>query len=381
MPTHYIDATIPSVSGTGSGTLIDPWGKDEDLLQYAIDQSGAISTNGEEYVVTNGDLVNTAPLDLTGFSFTKPITVRPLEMDGSQRVGFDMGNSQLHPATNISGINLFYIDFTNLPATGTILDFNGRSNLVFCSLDGSSRPTAGAWITTGAGSVIYGCHLKNDQRTDGLFINASGNGNLIQYNYFDGITLADYDVYTYASYFGNNVLRYDSSYNYAGGSVLPIDAGKIVNNTFLGPSVSGGSVGAAVILITNSYECNIIQNNYFEGFSKCMNLSAATTAPQLINMLSGNKYFNCTEFVETATLVPDDAITHEYDNVELSSSGLIDAANGDYRPTSALIRSGYNAFTSMSNLPFLAEAPTVGAIEGESPQTNIYIPRIRDIGN
>ena len=380
MADYYLDGTISSVSGTGSGTELDPWGKDSDLLAYAVAEvaSGAgIDSDGDSFIVLDGDLNSTAMLNLAGYSFTKPFTVRPFVMDGTQRVTYDLGDFAFHNSTSISGIGIYFLDFENIPTAslsgsgaGAVIDFNGRGNFIGCSIDGTGG-SASTWLSPGLGSNVVGNHFKNDQRTAGLLINGAGNANLISGNYFENITGDFYDIYTYASAFTNNVLTYDPSYTYSSGSVLPIDAGKIRNNTFVGPGSGGGTAAAAAILVTNSYEVNHIENNYFEGFALVLNLTGSSTSAYLLNQVIGNRYHNCTDFFETGT--PSEAVILNQENLELSESGLVDVAGGDYRPNNLLINQGYNPF-AMTNALNNTLRPTIGALEN-----NIVVPRVRDI--
>ena len=73
MAAYYIDGTIVSASGTGSGTIGDPWGKTDDLLQYTLDQivAGAGRGSSGDTVYITGDLNQTASIDFT-FEFTRP---------------------------------------------------------------------------------------------------------------------------------------------------------------------------------------------------------------------------------------------------------------------------------------------------------------------
>lgn len=370
MAAYYIDGTISSASGTGSGTQGDPWGKDDDLLAYAIAQVGGAGTHGHEYIVVDGNLNATAALVLSGYAYTQPITVRPLVMDGTQRIAYDGGAVKFHTATNISGINLYFVDFSNMVTTGTFLDCNGRSNIVACTFNGTGK-TAGNYADIGASALVYGCHFFNDDRTtsSGLLVQCS-TGCLVQGNYFDGINNSHYDFYTYSSHFVNNVLRYESTYSYNTGSLLSIDGGKISNNTFVGPGV-GGTPAAACILLSNAYEMNHIANNYFEGFNLCINVSGGSTSPYLINQLVGNRHHNCNSFLEAGT--PADATILNKENEQLSSSGLVDVSSSDYRPNNLLINQGYDAFAMIGALTNTLR-PTVGAVENRLAET-----RVRDL--
>ena len=371
MADFYIDGTISSASGTGSGTLLDPWGKDDDLLAFALTQAGGSGTHGNQFIVVDGDLNSTAELNLSGYSFEKPFIVKPLVMDGSQRIAYDAGGFDFHTSSSISGIGVYFMDFTNMPTSGKFFDINGRGKLVGCSFDGTGK-TGGTWVNPGIYTVVLGNRFFNDSRTStGLFLLA-GQGCLIQGNVFEDISNSEYDIYSYSSGFTNNVLTYASTYTYTTGSLLPIDGGKVCNNTFIGPGAfNGGTPAASAILISNNYEQNHFANNYFEGFVKVFNLADASTHPYLINQLLGNKYYDCTRFLENLT--PDESLVMNQQNEELSSSGLVDVAGGDYRPNNLLINQGYDPF-AMVNAITNTLRPTVGALEN-----SIVVPRVRDL--
>ena len=59
---YYVDGTISSASGTGSGTEVDPWGKDDDLLSYALAQILAgpgSSADGDVITILAGNVNST----------------------------------------------------------------------------------------------------------------------------------------------------------------------------------------------------------------------------------------------------------------------------------------------------------------------------------
>ncbi len=114
-----------------------------------------------------------------------------------------------------------------------------------------------------------------------------------------------------------------------------------------------------------------MRNNYCEGWNKCVNVASASTSPDLIYASCGNRYFNCDQFYETA--MPDESVILNRENEELSSSGLVDIAGGDFRPNNLLINQGYDPF-AMTGAVQNTLRPTVGALEN-----NIVVPRIRDI--
>ncbi|MCP4830882.1 MAG: hypothetical protein GY886_01565 [Gammaproteobacteria bacterium] len=220
-------------------------------------------------------------------------------------------------------------------------------------------------------SVVMGNHFYNDERTgSGLFVYLNS-GSMALGNFFDNIVRHHYDLYTRGSEFRNNVMTYDSGYAYNTGSVLPIDSGKIDNNTFIGPGAGGGTAAAACIYVPNSYEVNHIANNYFEGFALCINVSTTSTHPYLINQLVGNRYHNCNNFVEGGA--PSDSIILNEENEELSSTGLVDISSADYRPNNLLINQGYDPF-AMVNAITNTLRPTIGALENR-----IAAPRVRDL--
>ena len=117
MAQYYVDGTITSANGSGSGTLSDPWGKTDDLFQYAVDQilagAGAGAT-GDWVNVIAGDLTATASVDLSSYgSSAKNLYL--VGHNGYQPT-YDLGGEAMF-AASYSRIKLHNIRFINFSTT------------------------------------------------------------------------------------------------------------------------------------------------------------------------------------------------------------------------------------------------------------------------
>lgn len=374
MAKYYLDGTLVSASGTGSGTLGDPFGKDDDLLQYAQDQvvAGAgIGATGDEYRIVNGGLNMTAHMTWSaGYSYLKPLVVTPHVQDGTQRVDMDLGGFPFtgtvgSPTTSRGGIYLYFLDFHNLNASNYSIRTATYSGIYYCNFDGGDGAHSGMLLSSSVTDVV-GCRFFNDQRTGSLLLQGT-NGNKVLDCIFEP-NMNGYMAYSYGSTWKGNIIKPTAAMTYNTGLVLTINGTVAINNTFIGQNQKGSA-----FYINNSYEDNVLVNNYFENIYLPVNLSGPTSHHSAIQLLCGNRGFNNFIPFESSN---DNVINMEENNDwSMTESGLVDASSGDLRPNKLLIGAGFDnkSATKPSGLN-LGTPPTIGAVESYPA-----IPRVRDL--
>lgn len=383
MATYYVDGSVTSASGSGSGTIGDPWVKTDDLIQYAFVQIAAGSgagTNGDTIIVLAGTLTNTAQLDPTVWlagsgTLTKPMWIKAV--DPTVTIDWDMGatNLMIYPyqAVYWAGFR-----FYNFKENGTSYPFHIYRYHAFinCIFDGYATPHYGLFSTNVSCSLIN-CAVINDNRYNGTssnrgYILSISSGQLFN-NYFESTSNVGNSYYSYGlgQAFAVNNIFYNESTNAAGNHV-PTSGARYNCNTFYNAS---GSADTCIYNV-NSYEnAALITNNYFEGWGNAINTS---TGRMCLNHVAGNKGYNNT-YLLAPTLVENDTTAYDFHsdyflNETLSESGLIDPTNKDFRPKASLIGSGSSWRNQSTPNVGLYPSENVGAIEG-----NIMPQRIRDL--
>jgi hypothetical protein len=364
MADYYVDASVSSASGSGSGTLGDPWVKTDDLLQFALDQiaagSGRDTVNGDRITNLAGSMTVTSGLDPTAYG--TPTNTAPLYFNGGlQRTPYDLGgfsfvDSALGSSTKVA-MHLTRMDFTNPNTASDGIYIGSYGSIIDCSYVGSSSNSVGA-IFLGNYATMIGCKCTN---INGLGLGggpvfnfssyAKGYGNFFEFNGGYG----QYGFYTRSQFSGNVIVQKNMASGVACWRTL--DGTHGFNNTLYG---DGNDLGIYAQSSSDNYLT--VVNNYVENFSTGFFVSTAAD----YNIFAGNySYGNISDQQNNANG------SFVENNVVLGSSGLVDAANGDFRPNQNLIAKGYSPLSL--SLP-LSEVPTIGAITG-----NIMTPRIRDI--
>lgn len=383
MADYYIDGSVAGSAGVlnGSGTLGDPWTQNSgvDLLEavrQAIIAGAGIGSAGDTVVVLDGGLSLTAPMTYEiGWSQPKPFVVRPHVMDGTQRIDFNSNFVKMFDTDIVQQAHNFY--FTDFHGFGSVATsgayvINGRNwwGLYFCTFDGGDAHASGSTgiINAGANSHFVGNRFLNDSRASGLMINLS-NGCCVRGNYLEINYSTSYSLYTYGSEYCNNIHRVTSASHL--GFLLPIQGGMFFNNTFYGvDTASGTTANGGSIYMPSAYEHNMVANNYFENMRRSVFLNGSADQHQ-IGVFAGNYEFNTADHNDYPDATNTSFMTNNDNN--LPRSGLVDPANGDYRPNDLLIGKGFN-LQNYSLQGVTTGRKTIGAIEFElMPQ------RIRDL--
>jgi len=365
MADYYCDGTITSASGQGDGSIGNPWGKTDDLWDYCLQQiqaAGGAGTLGDNLIVLDGGFNNTYnpnPLVLSpAYGQANMLYVRPYVMDGTQRIPWDLGGYAVFgTSVNRRGYQFYFCNFTNLSLTHWSVRGNAYISLYYCGFDGSGGPHTGV-ILPGAQSRVIGCRFYNDNRVAGLLHQGTG-GQQVMWNIFEP-AYNGYMAYTYSSGFAHNLILPTPSMTYNTGIVLPIQSGRFFRNTFYNTTQKG-----AGFLVTNAYESNYIANNYFEGLYNAINDSGASQHLNSFEVLAGNRAYNCA--ISDMPPISSAVLINENNDWAMSESGLVDPANGDYRPNKNLINQGWRddeLNTEITgNFAELGIKPTIGAYD------------------
>ena len=377
MATYYVSGSVTSASGSGSGTLGDPWVKTDDLIQYAFTQiaAGAGSGSaGDTIVVLDGTLTNTARLDPTVWSAGSGGNVKPLwikAVDPQVIIDWDCGGNEfiVYPYNAVKLAGFRFYNFTDGGTGFYPFRMYRYVSFINCVFDGYAMQHHGL-MSMSIYSAVIGCKFINDNRYNNT---ASQIGYACQMstgvfkdNYFETTTTAGNPYYAFQHggvHVVDNVF-YNTVY-YGNGYCVPTQGARFSNNTFY----SDTSTKMTCIYNPASYENgNIIDNNYFEGWS-----NAVLSSPNrmCLEWITGNKgydnsaMFNSNLLENNTTLY--DVNDSYFENATLAQSGLVDAANKDFRPTSELIAKGFH--TQAKALPNGSRdvKPNVGAVNGVRP--------------
>lgn len=376
MADYYCDGTITSASGTGSGTIGDPWGKTDDLWDYCLQQiqaAGGAGTLGDNLIVLDGGFNNTYNPDPTilspSYGQANMLYVRPYVMDGTQRIPWDLGGYAVFgTSTNQQGYQFYFCNFTNLSLTHWSVRGSRYISVYYCGFDGSGGPHIGVALVGSQGRVI-GCRFYNDNRTGGLLHQGTGSQQ-VMWNIFEP-AYNGYMAYSYSSGFAHNLILPTPSMTYNTGLVLPIQGGRIFRNTFYNTTNKGSG-----IYVPNSYESNYIANNYFEGLYRSVNGSGAGQHINAYEVLAGNRAYNISNNIMPP--IPSAVAINENNDWDMAESGLVDPANGDYRPNQNLINQGWRDdelnTEIIDNFADLGIKPTIGAYDA-----TVVAKKVRDL--
>lgn len=381
MATYYVDGSVTSAGGSGSGTLGDPWVKTDDLIQYALDQIAAgagAGSAGDTIIVLAGTLTNTAKLDPSGYNPSYPSgnNSRPIwikAVDPQVKIDWDCGatNFIVYPYQGINFAGFRFYNFTN-GSTFTDYPFKMHRYTLFvnCIFD-CYAITHNSLLSLNVQCGIIGCQIVNDNRA--VIGGASHFGYLIvissgvcKDNYFESTSNSTNNYYSFGfstTHIMNNVFY--NEVEYINGNIVFTGGTRCSNNTFYSDTTTKGPC----IYNPASYENgHICDNNYFEGWSKGI---WASPNRMCLGWVTGNKGYNNTSLIDS-TLLENNTTVYDFhdayfENETLVQSGLVDPANKDFRPTSELIAKGFH--TQAKALPNGSRdvKPNVGAVNGVRP--------------
>lgn len=390
MATYYLDASVASVSGSGTGTLGDPFVKTDDLVNYAFTQVAAGPGNGgagDVFIVLAGELTNTTEVDvrlLDGTSSTAGHISRPIWIKTTSPttiLDWNCGgtNFQYYPTQALKVAGFRFYNYSNSVANPTHYPFYTYryGSFINCIFDSYAAQHFGLFNASIYTSVI-GCKFINDNRYNGsstnrgyLIISSTG---VFKGNYIETTATAGTGYYS-LNFNGTNVCGniFYNTIDYTNGSHVPIGGARYWNNIFYNDSASPKR---AIYNPSNYENANLIANNYFEGWSEAVHTS---TGRLTLEYVVGNKGYNLINgYLFTPQFVENDTTLWDFDdpyfkNEMLPASALADPANKDFTPNALLLGSGFSLLKeSPVNLGNKAE--NVGSI-----LPNSATQRIRDL--
>lgn len=377
MAFYYIDGSVTSAGGSGSGTLGDPWVKTNDLLQYAVDEilAGAgAGTYGDWISIINGNLTQTAFIDLSVYAPSNGRTLTITGHDG-HRPTIDMGGAPFFDAQR-DGIrlhNLRFRNFTNVTGeVGVHIRYHGSVSL--CEFDGENQDFESILRCEGSVNVL-GCRFINfsppapSANHGSLIFSGSSGGNWIKGCYFEtGGGNDNYMIWSYGSFIEDCVFKYSGSATlyYA---VIPIRQLRLSNCTFYRDPAAAGVMFAA--FFSNYQNCSMV-NCYFENLAEPIYNSQTSVNGNVSTMLSGNRAFNSANlYPANAQYLPCPTLNYFNNDWNVSESLLVDPANGDFRPKSGAVGAGFNFQDYGFPVGNLTNPVTVGAVNGLKPDSFI----------
>lgn len=379
MAEYYIDGTITSASGTGSGTLGDPWGKTDDLYQYAVDQilAGAgAGTNGDWIYVVDGDLTATAPIDLSSYgSASKHLYL--IGYNGHQ-LTYDMGGQEMF-ATDYDSMGFKHVRFINFnnTASSRSIHVSYRCFFIDCIFDGQNQDYEEVLRVDGA-TEILGCKWINFSPSPStnhgyLFITGSHGANWIKGCYFEKGGEDDAPmILSYNSVIEDCVFRYSGT-NTLYYMILPIRQLRLSNCTFYA-TPTAGNVYATFF---STYAMNTMTNCYFENLTEPIYNSQSTVNDNSSLMMTGNRAYNSSNLYPGQDYIPGKTVLYQDNDWDISESLLVDPLNGDYRPKEGLIGAGYN-IQDYGFPSYIKKAkPTIGGIDAYMTNVVTSPPRMR----
>ena len=385
MATYYLDGSVSSSGGSGTGTINDPFVKTSDLLQYAVTMVSFTvgrGADGDKFINLAGDLNQTGPLNFGGYG--NPSSQQPFYLDGSGSTGEHRTTINLNAKIFASwsgsdyGLGFYGLDFVNLPpasaGSNACFQILGISSFINCSFDNSINPNyMGQTIINASyrNTIIDGCTFRSVNGrggSTGNIINFTDGFGPIQITncFFDLVNGFTTNVVTAPRMtLLNNVFKSVNPLRQTGSAIIEaktdIYAG---NNTFY------SSDSDIAISLPQQDSITYFRNNYFEGMSIAIN---NTTQDSSMFSVSGNFGYNNLQAIQPASAR---TFLQTGNSFNLTASGLTDAANNDFTPTAELINAGFN--TNAVTFPSI-NAPTVGAIPAQGaapPSGGFYVPQI-----
>lgn len=380
MAEYYVDGTIVSATGTGSGTQADPWGKTDDLLQYAGDQilAGAgKGAAGDIIFIIAGD-VNSTTTPMLSFTSSDFVSLTIIGR-GRELTKWDCGTqnymtsySSSTPAGSAgNGCILHVCNLTvdwqdNIGTVGTYNSLVGRqTSFTDCDLllYNSSSQTGNHGKLSGH---IQTVNLTNCRWYKGYNALDWTGGTKIN-TVVKAAPSPSYERSSYGGYWVNCLFDWSGAAN--AGLVRGVCD---YNPVLLNCSFYMGSTDR-IMTIANYNGARII-NCYQEG-GKCV-IQAPYGNNFSYGLLHNVFAYNLTDgIIGSYGTVINDSYTQNL--VELTSTGFRDAANGDFRPNDNLIGVSTAQIPSWDLVNPISQRPTIGCYTAQNLIGKPYHPRVR----
>jgi hypothetical protein len=360
MADKYVDPSLGT--DTGAGTSGDPWGAIGNEIQRMMNLTTQGAAGDTCHVKSTGT-VDFSGTDLSFATYGATSNEIVLSISGYTSSAWDSGRGSVNlnggstfVAAGVNGIHLQDLDISG----GTSgVSFGGSGTdycMIFnCEFDG--------------GDTVGGVSGSNYMHIVGCYFTAMG-GTAIVTGAVGGEVLYNYCVH-------NDNTRAISAYNikhnivkitHTGSveAISPGGDGAIIQHNTIYSSVAAT---AQAIEVGATSEGSSIIGNYIEGYSGAGGDAIEIVAGSVVPVIRNNRWFNCTNGLTTGG-----EIRVNTDNSAATVSGLIDAANDDFRPTAELIgKSWPSGYLGLSGNPTYFD---IGAIQSHQ---NIIIPRPRRV--
>ena len=382
MADYYVDGTIVSASGTGSGTEIDPWGKTDDLIHYAVTQIEAGAgkgTRGDKIIILAGDVTSTQSPWIQQTTATNYYNQdRPLGIvgNGRDRTNWDAGaNPKIGYNYNEGQTRLDCIVFSDMTlsnlntTTGTENHLWGGSTFMACLNCDIIFDTAQNGQITNSNRVFK---LVNCRFTPSQAMQAYSGSAISIGTYFDCRNSPASNLFYGGNYFDCFFDLKDAGRTTPASGFLQV-APTVVNCTFDVRGNTGVTCGRL-----DGWETSIWYNNYVHGDGTANShltslYTAGGSAGVFGNVGYGIGTINGGNNSPTAN--PATNFCYNTGNEIITESGVKDADNGDFRPSDALMNAA--TFEHGMRDDYTNQRRTAGCFTAQNLIGKPYHPRVR----
>lgn len=380
MATYYVDGTIASASGTGSGTEVDPWGKTDDLIHYAVTQIEAGAGKGacgDKIIILAGDVNSTQSPWIQQTTATNYYNQdRPLGIvgNGRDRTNWDaganpkIGYNYTEAQTRLDCIVFADMTFSNLPTTsGADNHIWGGSTLAcFWNCDILFDPAQNGVLTsTNRLFKLINCRFTPSQDMQAYSGSAMSIG-----TYFDCRNSPSSNLF-YSGNFIDCFFDLKDAGRTSGATGFLQVAPTVINCTF---DVRGNTGMACGRL--DGWETNIWYNNYVHGDSANSHLVTLYSQGASLGLF-GNVGFGITSVAGGNNIPSGNPVSNfcYEDNTIITESGVRNSDSGDFRPSDALMNA--SKFERGMRDDYTNQRRTAGCFTAQNLIGKPYHPRVR----
>jgi len=302
--------------------------------------SKALSTISKD--ATDGDRINICDEGTDTLSASLPLSTygnhtsrfAGLILEGYTSVAGDGGIFHINGGgyASMDESTYDYISFINGKFTNwgvanrccTLDDFITFLNIEFDGTGGSYRV-----LGLGTSCRVQGCKIHNMSDTSGLCIYGSSSNHILN-NYIQAPANPALRVYDRSVVYGNIFLNSRVSSECV--ELRNAANASVINNSMI-CSVAGTGQAIGNYGTGDANSDMAISNNYIEGWSGTGGAGISTEATVSIGQVTNNYYHNCTDVEDIAGEIR----YAKKGPTTLANSGLVDWANGDWRPTKDLV--------------------------------------------
>lgn len=381
MATYYVDGTIVSASGTGSGTESDPWGKTDDLIHYAVTQIEAGAgkgSRGDKIIILAGDVNSTQSpwiqqtTAANNYSQDRPLGIvgngRDLtnwDAGGNGKIGYNYNEGQ----TRLDAITFADMTFSNLPTVaGTSTHLWGGSNFAsFLNCDILFDPAQNGTMTNS--NRVF--RLINCRYVPSQSLQAYSSSAVISGTYFDCRNSPSSNLFYGGIFFDCFFDLKDAGRTTSATGFLQV-APTVINCTF---DVRGNTGVACGRL--DGWESNMWFNNYVHGDGTANSHLTTLYQTGASQGCFGNVGYNIGSINggnNSPTANPATNFCYN-DNEIITQSGVKNAGSGDFRPSDALMDAA--RFERGMRDGYTTQRRTAGCFTAQNLIGKPYHPRVR----